>query len=280
AYPYLLFFNREMVAADAVAAIRTWDDLARLAASAAQGERDKRRDGQPIFGLDIHSDLVWFQTWLWQRGGDLVAGSQVPGNQKTIADTLAAMAAWRRLPSFLPRPQDRLHLPSQGASQGVLGSLFLQGRAAFYWSGSWKMWDLAQQTRVPWGVCAIPRGPCNAQTLLGGNSFGAFRGTRHPDLAVRLVRYLASRAGEEAHMAAGIYFPSRPDVAVPPPACAVRGALDKGRTQDYSPHLNEALLEDSLYGILEAHRLGGLDAEQAAEQIDQTLRSADSGDQS
>lgn len=280
AYPYLLFYNQDLVDPEAVAAIRTWDDLAGLAASAARRAGDQRRDGQPVFGLDVHSDLVWFQTWLWQRDGELAAGAQSPDNQKAMAETLAAMAAWRGLPGLLPRPQDRLHLPSQGASQGVLGSLFLQGRAVFYWSGSWKMWDLAQQTRVTWGVRPIPRGPRNAQTLMGGNSFAVFRGTRQAELATRFVQHLASRTGQEAHLAAGIYFPSRPDLAAPPPACAVRGALHQGRTQDYDPRLNEALLEDSLHDVLEAHRLGRLDADQAAGQIERVLRSADSGDRS
>ncbi len=265
AYPYVLFYNPDLVPQARAEAVRTWDDLLRAAAmSSHRGD-----DGRMVFGLEPHSDLLWLQTLVWQCGADLRGSPEI---LPCIQSALAEMRRWREIPGIIPEPKDRFNVPSTGASQGVLGSLFLQGRAAFYWSGSWKIWDLSRQSRVPWRVRGVPGGKRGNTTLLGGNAFGVYRGTQHPDEATRFVEFLGSHAVETVHVASGIVFPSRKDVAVPEIARPVLDTIADGRTADYAPGVDAVAAEIRIRETLDAHRLGHFGDADAARAILSALR--------
>lgn len=272
AYPYVLFFNQDLVNTRQVMELKTWQDLLKLVKGLIPRDAP---NGKPIFGLDIQNELVWFVTWYWQRGGRLFERDtgKLVLRKSLVVDTLCNMAAWRSMEGLIPRPRDRVNLPSKGSSQGVLGNLFLQGRAIFFWSGSWKIYDFMTQHKIKWGVRSLPAGPRNGLTILGGNSFGVSSRSRHPREARLFVRYLVSKRGQMRHMAHHIYMPSRPDCLLPRRFRVLQDHIARARTLEYSPRINEVLLGDIIRQALEAHRLGRLDSLQAAEAMQTSLRS-------
>lgn len=269
AYPYVLYFNPDLVPKDKAMAVRTWGDLLTIIRTLSPAVTDT---GKPVFGLDIQNESVWFTTWYWQRGGRFFSEEGTSVLDRDIArDTLAAMACWRSLPGVIPKPSDRLNLPSSGASQGVLGSLFLQGRALFYWSGSWKIGDFEAQDRVPWQVRMLPCGPINDVTVMGGNSFGVSGRSSHPELARQFVAALGGKAAQKRHLAHRIYLPARKEIPVPQSLSILKDQAQKARCPEHSPLLNEALVKEIFKQALEAHRLGVADAQEAADMMASAL---------
>ncbi len=262
-YPYILYFNPDLISFATAGTIKSWDDLL---AVLSQRLPLPPKNGKPVFGLDIQSDILWFTTWYWQRGGRFFAPDtgELALDPARVTSTLDAMDRWRSISGLLPRPGDRLNLPAKGSSQGVLGSLFLQGRAMFYWSGSWKICDFVNQDKVRWGLIRLPAGPGNDITLLGGNSFGVSARSRHPEQAKQFVRYLASLDAQKRHIAHQIYMPSRPDCPVPPQYQILKEQIRHARTLEYSPDYNERLFKEIVKQAVSAHRLGKMSSDQAA----------------
>jgi len=269
AYPYVLYVNPELVPQEKAMAVQSWRDLLGLVRTLSPAVTDT---GKPVFGLDIQSESVWFTTWYWQRGGRFFSPEGNSVLDRDIArETLAAMERWRRLPGVIPRPSDRLNLPSSGASQGVLGSLFLQGRALFYWSGSWKIADFEAQDRVPWQVRMLPTGPVNGLTVMGGNSFGVSCRSTHPELAKQFVAALAGKAAQKRHLAHRIYLPARKGIPIPQSLAVLKEQAKAARCPEHSALLNEALVKEIFKQALEAHRLGVANDEEAAEMLASAL---------
>lgn len=272
AYPYVLYFNKKLVDPQKALTLKKWEDLLALAKSLSP---QKNKSGKKVFGLDIQSDQVWFTTWYWQRGGRFFAqknGKLILDRAKAV-ETLESMNRWRAVTGIIPKAGDRLNLPSKGASQGVLGSLFLQGRALFYWSGSWKICDFVNQDRIDWGIRALPASYDNDLTILGGNSFGVSTRSKHPRQAKRFVNYLASLKAQQRHIRHQIYMPARPACAVPAKYLVLKKQIARARTMEYSPKFNEALLMDIFKETLEAHRLGFLTSLQAVTALEKALQS-------
>jgi len=272
AYPYVLYFNKKLVNSKKALEVKSWQGLLILAESICP---KKNKSGKKVFGLDIQSDQVWFTTWYWQKGGRFFAkqnGKLILDRAKAL-ETLYSMNRWRDVTGIIPKASDRLNLPSKGASQGVLGSLFLQGRALFYWSGSWKICDFVNQDRIDWGIRPLPAGYDNDLTILGGNSFGVSTRSKHPRQARRFANYLASLKAQQRHIRHQIYMPARPACAVPAKYMVLKKQIDRARTIEYSPKFNEALLMDIFKETLEAHRLGFLTSLQAVEALEKALQS-------
>lgn len=272
AYPYVLYFNPDLVSTAEALAVHNWDDLLALIRKTGIGQT---KAGNSVFGLDIHNDFIWFTTWYWQRGGRLFSKKGESVLDPTIArETLDAMVQWRSIPGLLPHPSDRLNLPSKGASQGVLGSLFLQGRAMFYWSGSWKISDFKNQNKVGWQVRCLPGGPANALTVMGGNSFGVSSRTRHPEFAEAFVTYLSGPKGQKRHMNHHIYLPARKELKLPVRMEVLKNQARLARCLETSPLANEAVVKEAFEFGLESLRLGKTNADETAVFLSRALTAA------
>lgn len=80
---------------------------------------------------------------------------------------------------------------------------FVAGRLAMVEDGSWALKDILSGAAFRIGVAPFPAGPVRRATLATTDGFGIYAGTRHPDAAWELLRFLISpeygRAMAKAH---------------------------------------------------------------------------------
>ena len=86
---------------------------------------------------------------------------------------------------------------------------FAAGKLAMVEDGSWALQDLLQKSAFRVGVAPFPAGPARRVTLASTDGFGIYAGTRHPEAAWELVKFLAGRDYGRAMARAGLLQPAR-----------------------------------------------------------------------
>jgi multiple sugar transport system substrate-binding protein len=80
---------------------------------------------------------------------------------------------------------------------------FLQSRLAMVEDGSWALKDILERAEFRVGVAPFPAGPVRKVTLATTDGFGIYAGTKYPEAAWELVKFLVSpqygRAMAQAH---------------------------------------------------------------------------------
>jgi multiple sugar transport system substrate-binding protein len=80
---------------------------------------------------------------------------------------------------------------------------FAQGKLAMVEDGSWALKDILEESDFRIGVAPFPAGPARKVTLATTDGFGIYAGTRYPEAAWELLKFLVSkdygRAMAEAH---------------------------------------------------------------------------------
>jgi multiple sugar transport system substrate-binding protein len=80
---------------------------------------------------------------------------------------------------------------------------FSQGRLAMVEDGSWALKDILEEATFRIGVAPFPAGPVRKVTLATTDGFGIYAGTRYPEAAWELLKFLVSqdygRAMAQAH---------------------------------------------------------------------------------
>ncbi|HEY3413545.1 MAG TPA: extracellular solute-binding protein [Armatimonadota bacterium] len=104
---------------------------------------------------------------------------------------------------YMPSPLDY-------SAMGVgAPDLFLTGRLAMFHSGIWNTPQFRDIKTFDWDVAMFPKGPTGIRAFgTGGSGYGMARGTKHPELAWELVKYLAGPVGQSALAATGLAQPS------------------------------------------------------------------------
>ncbi len=70
---------------------------------------------------------------------------------------------------------------------------FIQQKVAMVEDGSWALKDILDRTEFRVGVAPFPAGPSRKVTLATTDGFGIFAGTRHPEAAWELLKFLVSK---------------------------------------------------------------------------------------
>ena len=86
---------------------------------------------------------------------------------------------------------------------------FIQGRVAMVEDGSWALKDILESAEFRMGVAPFPAGPVRRVTLATTDGFGIYSGTRHPDEAWELVKFLISKDYGRAMARANFLQPAR-----------------------------------------------------------------------
>ena len=86
---------------------------------------------------------------------------------------------------------------------------FATGRLAMVEDGSWALKDILSSARFRIGVAPLPAGPAARATLATTDGFGIYAGTKHPDAAWELVKFLISKEYGRAMARAQLLQPAR-----------------------------------------------------------------------
>lgn len=184
--PYVMYFNRDLLAAAGLEPPRpdwTWDDL--LAAARAT-TRDTDGDGRvDQWGISLTQWLQAVVPWIWQAGGDVLDPTL---SRSTIGEP-AALDALRFLRKLLH--EERIASFDATFENQYSQGLFQAGRCAFYGPvGYWETYRFKYLTGFEWDVAPLPRGK-HAATAIAMTGYVVPRTSREPELAAAFVAELA-----------------------------------------------------------------------------------------
>jgi multiple sugar transport system substrate-binding protein len=86
---------------------------------------------------------------------------------------------------------------------------FIQQRVAMVEDGSWALKDILEDARFRVGVAPFPAGPKSRATLATTDGFSIYAGTKHPEAAWELLKFLVSRDYGQAMAEAHLLQPAR-----------------------------------------------------------------------
>ena len=86
---------------------------------------------------------------------------------------------------------------------------FEAGKGALHSNGSWMIGDFAKNATFPFGFARLPQGPEGRRSMFNGLADSIFIGTKHPEEAWQLVKYLASADCANVVGDAGVVFPAQ-----------------------------------------------------------------------
>jgi multiple sugar transport system substrate-binding protein len=86
---------------------------------------------------------------------------------------------------------------------------FITEQIAMVEDGSWALKDILTESNFRVGVAPMPVGPARRVTLATTDGFGIFAGTRHPDAAWELLKFLISKEYGRAMAKANFLQPAR-----------------------------------------------------------------------
>jgi len=89
---------------------------------------------------------------------------------------------------------------------------FAAGQLALVEDGSWALKDILAAANFRVGVAPFPSGPVRRATLATTDGFGIFAGTRHPDAAWELLKFLISQEYGRAMARAHLLQPARASI--------------------------------------------------------------------
>lgn len=167
--------------------------------------RDRNGDGQiDTWGsaTEISWDHVQIHVNAW--GGHLVDPKDPKRCRMSDPEALAAIE-WLRARMWDERIM--AILPAIGA-QGSREA-FLARRIAMAEEGSWALKDILAGAGFRVGVAPFPTGPARKVTLATTDGFGIYAGTKHPEAAWELLKFLISKEYGRAMARANFLQPAR-----------------------------------------------------------------------
>jgi multiple sugar transport system substrate-binding protein len=98
---------------------------------------------------------------------------------------------------------------------GVAEQLFEGSKAAMITAGDWELSGVSQQTKIPWGVVALPAGPNGVVSVFNGLTDAVYAKTQHPQEAWELEQWLGSSQSEQILGSGGYVWPGVKSVDQP-----------------------------------------------------------------
>jgi multiple sugar transport system substrate-binding protein len=204
----LLYYRADLLAKYGLAPPQTYDELIRQVRLVQAGERDRRLDGYLWQGKQYEGGMVNVLEALWANGTRLLddAGRPFPEPERA-RESLAFLRSLIESgvsPAWVTAADEELTRRPFGDGRAI----FLRG-----WPYALDLFELPDsRVRGRVGVAPLPRlahGTVGAASTGGAHLAVSVR-TRHPALAVDLVRFLTSEAAQRAMTEGAALRPSRP----------------------------------------------------------------------
>jgi multiple sugar transport system substrate-binding protein len=166
---------------------------------------DRGRDGQiDVWGsmLDIAWERIQVHVNGW--GGRFVDTGDPRRSRMAQPEALAAMD-WIRARMW----DDRVMASLLDVQNVETRQAFIMQKVAMVEDGSWALKDLLTNAPFRVGVAPLPAGPERQVTLATTDGFAIYAGTRHPEAAWELLKFLVSREYGRAMARANFLQPAR-----------------------------------------------------------------------
>lgn len=217
----LLYYRRDLLARHGLAPPATYEEVARQAAAVRAAEPGLH--GFLWQGKQYEGLVVNVLESFWAAGTDVVGpdGTLLPDPARAAA----ALAFRRRLLTSGVSPP-----LVAAADEEISRREFGAGRAVFLrnWPYAERLFEAAgSPVRGRVGLAPLPGGGA-----LGGAHLAVHRGTRHPDLAWALVRFLTSAEAQRRIAAAAGLHPTRPALFADP---LLRAIFEAARPRPVTP---------------------------------------------
>ena len=182
----------------------TWDHDDYLAAM-TQLTHDRTGDGQTdLWGsmLDISWERVQMHVNGW--GGHLVDPEDNSRCRMADPEAMAAME-WLRARMW----DDKVMATFLDVQNVETRDAFISGKIAMVEDGSWALKDILNKANFRIGVAPFPAGPVRRVTLATTDGFGIYGGTKYPQAAWELLKFLTSQSYGRAMAKANFLQPAR-----------------------------------------------------------------------
>ncbi len=202
-----VFYNKQMFQAAGLpfpSASWTWNDLQNDAAKLT------KNPGTPnsVYGISLSADLSRWGAFLLANGGTVLNknGTQATFNSQTGIDTLNYYAGFLKnntgtLPTSVGAPWN--------------GDAFGKQRVAMAIEGGWLIPYMATTyPNVQYDIAPLPMAP-NGQraNLTFTNAWSAYSGTKNPEAAWELIKYMAGPTVQESQLNDGFALPTLKSLA-------------------------------------------------------------------
>jgi multiple sugar transport system substrate-binding protein len=182
----------------------SWDHDGYMAAMERLTD-DRDGDGETdLWGstLDVSWDRIQVHVNSW--GGHFVDPDDPAQCRMCEPEAMAAME-WIRARMW----DDRVMATPLDVQNVSTRQAFINGQVAMVEDGSWALKDILSGANFRVGVAPFPAGPVRRVTLATTDGFGIYAGTRHPDAAWELLKFLTSREYGRAMARANFLQPAR-----------------------------------------------------------------------
>lgn len=200
-----LYYNKDLFDSYAIDyPDETWDHDDYLAAMQAL-THDQNGDGQTdLWGsmLDISWDRIQIHVNGW--GGHFVNPDDPSDCLMNEPEAMAALE-WLRARMW----DDKVMATNLDVKNITTRQAFINQHVAMVEDGSWALKDILQGATFRVGVAPFPSGPDRKVTLATTDGFGIYAGTKHPDEAWELVKFLISKDYGRAMARANFLQPAR-----------------------------------------------------------------------
>lgn len=197
-----VFYNKQMFQAAGVpfpTANWTWDDFKNDA------QKLTKNPGKPnsVYGVVLSADASRWGAFLLADGGSVLNkdGTQATFNNSTGVDALNFYASFLKnntgaLPTTVGAPWN--------------GDAFGKQRAAMVIEGGWLIPYMASTyPTVQYGIAPLPMAPNGQRSnLTFTNAWSAYSGTKHPEAAWELIKYMTGSTVQESQLNAGFALPT------------------------------------------------------------------------
>ena len=199
-----LFYNKDLFDQSGVDyPSDAWDHDDYLAAMERLTRRDK--DGNTtLWGsmVDISWERIQVHVNAW--GGHFVDPDD-PAKSRMADETALRAMQWIRDRMW----QDKVMATFLDVNNMSTRQAFVAGRLAMVEDGSWALKDMLAGAGFRIGVAVFPKGPVRRATLATTDGFGIYAGTKHPDAAWELMKFLISKDYGRAMARAHFLQPAR-----------------------------------------------------------------------
>ncbi len=241
----------------------TWNDMIEIGKKLTI---DKNKDGTPDqYGLTHYSwDIA-----VYQSGGDVVDNVFKP--EKSTFNTPAVKKALNFCRDLAFK--HKISPPPVQQQYRTVYEMFTSGYVAMTMDGHWMVPNYRKIKSFKWDVQVLPKGKKSAG-LAYGSCYSIPKGSKHPEAAWRLIKYLASKEGQKVLVSDGFSVPALKSIAkskifLSPPPDNQKAFLDMikvGHLKAQTPHYSQ--IEDIWRNRLDLFWLGKASAEKACRKID------------